>query len=63
MLVCTGYICPSANGSNNVSRQTGEELKFWVDVRRDAALEPPYTVKWVKDNNFELHYKVEGACA
>ena len=57
------YYCPSANGSNNIKRPPGEDLKFKVFLKRDASLDPPYTVQQMQDQNFEIHYVVEGPCA
>ena len=57
------YYCPSANGSNNIKRPPGEDLKFKVFLKRDASLDPPYTVQHMQDQNFEIHYVVEGPCA
>ena len=65
-LTCTnaeGYGCPSANGSNNILRKPGEDLKFWIFIRRDGSLDPPFTVQFIKDWNFEIHYEVEGPCS
>ena len=53
--------CPSANGSNNISPI--EDLKFWVHLRRDGSLDPPFSVQSVKDNDLKIHYEVEGPCA
>ena len=61
-LTCTEG-CPSANGSNNIRRTPGEDLKFWVYLRRDGTLNPPFTVQTVLNGGFEIHYEVEGPCA
>ena len=62
-LTCTVGNYPSANGSNNIKREPGEDLKFWVYIKRDGSLDPPFTVQSMRDGNYEIHYEVEGPCA
>ena len=44
-------------------RIPSEDLKFWVELRRDGTLDPPFSVQGVKDNDLKIHYEVEGPCA
>ena len=60
-LTCTG--CPAANGSNNIKQSSSQPMIFWVHVRRDASLDPPYSVGNVQSMDFKIHYEVEGPCA
>ena len=63
-LTCVRHGCPAANGSNNVIRDPDEDLKFWIYLRRDGTLKPPFTAQRVKeDDGIEIHYEVEGPCA
>ena len=63
-LTCPMPGCPAANGSNNVIRDPDEDLKFWVYLRRDGTLNPPFNVQRVKEEyGIEIHYEVEGPCA
>ena len=62
-LTCHRAGCPAANGSNNVIRSPGEDLKFWIYLRRDGTLNPPFTVQFVLNGGLEIHYEVEGPCA
>ena len=59
-MTCTNG-CPSADGSNNIKLEPGQDLKFWVYIRRDHVSSFP--VQFAKDNNFVIHYEVEGPCA
>ena len=62
-LTCHRAGCPAANGSNNVIPDPNGSLKFWVYLRRDASLDPPFTVQNALDADFKIHYEVEGPCA
>ena len=57
--------CPSANGSNNIRQVQGEDLKFWVQLKRDGSLTPPFSAEQhtFKDKKYQIHYEVEGPCA
>ena len=62
-LTCHRAGCPAANGSNNVIRSPSEDLKFWIYLRRDGTLNPPYNVQRMIDSGKKIHYEVEGPCA
>ena len=62
-LTCHRAGCPAANGSNNVIPDPAGNLKFWVYLRRDASLDPPFSVQNALDADFKIHYEVEGSCA
>ena len=62
-LTCHRAGCPAANGSNNVIPDPNGNLKFWVYLRRDASLDPPFTVQNALDADFKIHNEVEGPCA
>ena len=55
--------CPSANGSNNIMQIPNQPMIFWVHLRRDSSLNPPFSAQQVKDDDFKIHYEVQGPCA
>ena len=55
--------CPSANGSNNIRQIPSKPMTFWVYLRRDGSFDPPFSAQNAKDNDFSIHYEVEGPCA
>ena len=54
--------CPSATGSNNVRRVPAEDLKFYVQTRR-TGVSASEQLQFAQENNFKIHYVVEGPCA
>lgn len=53
--------CPSASGSNNLRRVPAEDLKFYVPIRRTGSVSSQ--LEFAQENNFKIHYVVEGPCA
>ena len=61
-LSCGRLGCPAANGSNNISKEREDDMKFWVYLQRDGTLDPPFSPEGPLSSKFKIHYDVEGPC-